>query len=178
MGPRDVLLIQDETILRMFPPLRMAWAPEGQQADVPITGSNARRVLFGSINIRTGHRVVARGRSMKQGEFAAFLHRLRRTYRGRKIWLILDKHSSHEAPANQKRAAEWNIERLFLPRQCPKLNAMDHLWKEVKRNVSANRQFITIDRHAHAAENWIMALTPRQALRKAGILSRNFWLRT
>jgi len=49
-----VLLIEDETILRLFPPLRACWALRGEQAVVPITGQNAKRVLFGVINPRTG----------------------------------------------------------------------------------------------------------------------------
>jgi transposase len=170
--------MEDETTLRMFPPLRMAWAPMGQQAVVPISGANARRVLFDCINIHSGHRVLYRGRSLRQGEFATFLRQLRRTYRGRRIWVILDQHSSHHAPATVKLAARLNMELLFLPKQCPELNAIDSLWREVKRCVSANRQFGTIDSHAQAAEEWIRNLTPKQALRKAGILSKTFWLGT
>ena len=50
----DVLLCGDWTLLRLFPPLRAAWALQGTQATVPITGANAKRVLFGTINLRTG----------------------------------------------------------------------------------------------------------------------------
>lgn len=176
--PRDVILMQDETIVRLFPPLRMAWAPMGTQAKVPITGDNARRVIFGAINIRTGHRVLHRDTSLKQSAFAAFLRKLHQRYRGRRLWLILDKHGSHKAIGNLKLARALGIELIPLPRQCPQLNAMDHLWRETKRCVSANRQFASITEHAQAVEDWIMQLTPRQALRKAGVLSKNYWLRT
>jgi transposase len=54
----DVLLCCDWTLLRLFPPLRAAWARRGTQASVPITGANAKRVLFGAIDLRTAHRVV------------------------------------------------------------------------------------------------------------------------
>ena len=40
----DVLLCCDWTLLRLFPPLRAAWARKGTQATVPITGANAKRV--------------------------------------------------------------------------------------------------------------------------------------
>lgn len=173
-----MVLIQDETILRMFPPLRRAWAPIGEQAVVPITGSNARRVLLGTINRRTGHRVLYRAKNQRQGEFATFLRLLRRRHQDRRIWLILDKHGAHTAPANQRLMPQLDIRPLWLPTQCPDLNAMDDLWKEAKRCVSANRQSPTIDDHAQAVENWILGLTRRQALRKAGILSKNFWLNT
>ena len=47
----------DETTLREFPPLRAAWARRGQQAEVVISGRNARRVLHGLLNVATGERV-------------------------------------------------------------------------------------------------------------------------
>jgi hypothetical protein len=43
---RAVVLVVDETTLRFLPPLRAAWAPRGQQAEVPISGSNARAGAF------------------------------------------------------------------------------------------------------------------------------------
>jgi hypothetical protein len=55
---RAVILAQDETILRLFPPLRCAWARRGEQARVPITGRNAQRVLYGAVNVKTGHRLL------------------------------------------------------------------------------------------------------------------------
>ena len=48
MPGEAALLMEDETILRLFPVLRRAWALRGQQAVVPITGRNAKRVLFGA----------------------------------------------------------------------------------------------------------------------------------
>ncbi|WP_404294826.1 hypothetical protein ACD578_26385 (plasmid) [Microvirga sp. RSM25] len=42
----DRLLCLDWTLLRLFPPLRATWALKGRQAVVPITGRNAKRVLF------------------------------------------------------------------------------------------------------------------------------------
>jgi hypothetical protein len=38
-------------MLRLFPLLRSDWALEGAQAKVPITGANAKQVLFGAINL-------------------------------------------------------------------------------------------------------------------------------
>jgi hypothetical protein len=53
-----VLLCCDWTLLRLFPPLRAAWAVKGTQATVPITGANAKRVLFGAINRKRRHRTL------------------------------------------------------------------------------------------------------------------------
>jgi hypothetical protein len=77
-----VILFEDETTLRWFPPLRGMWAPRGEQAEVRITGQNAKRVLFGTINLRTGHRVILRRPQMRQADFQEFLRLLRRRYGG------------------------------------------------------------------------------------------------
>jgi hypothetical protein len=75
MGPDDVLLFIDATRLRLFPPLRSVWAQAGKQALVPVTGRKAKRVLFGAINVRTGHRIVVQ----RQGEGASDVQALRCT---------------------------------------------------------------------------------------------------
>ena len=175
--PRAVALFVDETILRQFPPLRAKWAWRGRQAEVRVTGQNAKRVLFGALNPDTGHRVLMRGTGMRQGQFQAFLRLLRRRYPGRALWLVLDKADCHTAARSQVLAAELGVGLLWLPKQWSELNAMDHLWKELKRNISANRQYAAIDEHAEWAERWVLGLTPRQARKKAGVLSHDYWLK-
>jgi len=172
-----VLLFSDATILRWFPPLRYAWAFRGQQTQVKITGQNAKRVLFGTINPRTGHRVVLRRLRQRQEDFQAFLRELRRRYRGRPLWLLLDQASFHRAIRSQQLAAELDVTCLWLPKQCPELNGEDHLWKELKRLITANRQFRTMDEEADYAAQWLLGLTPTEARHKAGILSDDFWLK-
>jgi transposase len=177
MPPDAVLLVLDATILRLFPPLRAAWAFEGEPAEVRVTGRNARRVLFGAINPRTGHRLVVRRPAMRQEDFQAFLGHLRRRYPGRPLWLLLDRAGCHQAFKSQLLAARLGMVLLWLPTQCSELNPVDHLWRELKRLIAANRQFATIDEEAEYAEGWLLGLTARQALRKAGILSDDFWLK-
>ena len=169
----------DETILRLFPPLRQAWGLRGKQVCVPVSGRNARRVLYGAINVRSGRRVLRRAKGMWQGEVHTFLRELRRHYRTHgRLWLILDRHGSHDSKATHRVARELRIELLPLPKQCPELNPMDHLWRQAKAKVTANRQYDDVDEEADEAERWILTLTPREAKCKAGMLSKNFWLLT
>jgi transposase len=173
-----VLLFEDETILRLFPVLRRAWSLGGEQAIVPITGGNAKRVLFGTINPRTGHRIALCRPNMRQEHFQAFLRLLRHSYPGREIWLLLDEAPCHIAPKSQALAEDLNIVLIWLPKQCSELNAMDHLWRELKDNISANYQFKDIKEHAAMAEHRILSLSKSEALVKAGVLSKNFWLQS
>jgi transposase len=176
--PRNaVLLFLDATILRLFPPLRFAWAFRGEQAQVRISGRNAKRVLFGVLNPRTGHRLVLRRFAMRHEDFQAFLRYLRQHYPGRPIWLLLDRAPCHEAGKSQQLVARLGIVLLWLPKQCSELNAMDQLWKDLKRLIAANRQFRTVDEGADYAEHRFLGLSPQEALRKAGVLSEDFWLK-
>ena len=111
MPKNAVLLFLDATILRLFPPLRFAWAFRGEQAEVRISGRNAKRVLFGVINPRTGHRLVLRRFGMRQEDFQAFVRHLRNRYRGRPLWLILDRapcHGAHKSRALAGRLENGN----------------------------------------------------------------------
>jgi transposase len=178
MPEAAALLMEDETILRLFPVLRRAWSMRGEQAQVPITGRNAKLVLFGTINLRSGHRVVVRGNDMGQAYFHALLREVRHRYRRRPVWMLLDKAKCHTAEISQSLAAALDIHFEWLPKQCSELNSMDQLWKELKKNISANYQYTSIDEHADYAEQWLLSLSNKEALRKAGVLSKNFWLKS
>lgn len=178
MGRRDVVLFTDWTLLRLFPPLRAAWAPLGSAGTVLITGENAKAVLFGAIHVRTGHRVVLARAKAAGADARAFLLELRRHYRSpRTIWLLADRASAHTDQQTQRLADELRIRFVWLPKQAPELNAMDQLWRELKRVIAANRQAPTITALATSAMLWVLMLSPIEARRKAGLLSQHFWLR-
>ena len=172
------MLAQDETDIRLFPPLRAAWSKRGQQARVLLSGRNAKRVIFGAMNLRTGHLVLLCRKNQYAADFCIFLRELRRRYRNRPIALLLDEDSSHTAGPSQTLAAELKIRLLWLPIRSPKLNPIDHLWRAPKEKISANRQDSTIEQAVERFLGYLHRLTPRAALRKAGVLSTRFWLRS
>jgi len=54
--------------------------------------------------------------------------------RGR-ILLMADNYGSHHAKLTQKRADELGIEFVFIPPYSPTLNAIEPLWKDLKREI-------------------------------------------
>lgn len=173
-----MVLFTDWTLLRLFPPLRAAWAPVGTAGTVLITGENAKVVLFGTINARTGHRVVLARPKAGGADARAFLVELRRHYRrAPTLWVLADRASAHTDRQTQALAQRLRIRFLWLPKQAPELNAMDQLWRELKAIIAANRQFPTIDALATAAMLWVLMLSPIESRRKAGMLSPHYWLR-
>ncbi len=177
MPAEAVLPFEDEIILRLFPYLRRSWSMSGGQAGIGISGRNDRRVLFGTINIRTGHRVVMCHKNMKQEGFGKFLKHLQCCYRHLPICLLLDAGGLHTAAKSLALTQQLHIELIWLPKQCPELNGIDQLWRSVKDDISSNHQFSNVNEHAHYAKMYIRKLTRTQALCKAGILSKNFWLK-
>lgn len=171
-----MVLFQDETILRLFPVLRRSWSKKGKQALVGISGRNAQRVLFCALCPKTGHRVEMVRKGMTQESFQGFLKLIHKLYR-RAVYLILDRAGLHTALKSQQLARKLNITLMWLPKQCPELNAVDQLFKCLKSDVSANYQYPSIEEHASAAENYLHSLTKQQVLTKAGIKSKNFWLK-
>jgi transposase len=172
------VLFTDWTLLRLFPPLRAAWAPAGTAGTVLITGENAKAVLFGAISLRTAHRVVVARPRATGADARAFLRELRWRYRGRDtIWLLADRASAHTDAQTQALAEQLNIRFVWLPKQAPELNGMDQLWRELKAVIAANRQAASIAALATMAMLWVLMLSPTEARRKAGMLSPHFWLR-
>jgi hypothetical protein len=143
-----------------------------------ITGRKAKRVVFGVLNPRTGHRLLQQAPNMKQIHCQSFLPLLRRASRERPIGLRLEEAPCPIAPRSQALARQLNIELLWLPKQCSELNAMDQFWRDRKGNISANYQYPTIDAHVAFAQACLMSLTGTEAKRKAGIFSNTFWLQS
>lgn len=132
------LLATDWTILRLFPPLRSAWAREGEQGEVRIRGRNAMRALFGTIDLRTGYRAVIKRKQMGGEDGRAMLSELRKRYRGwGTIWLLIDRAPGNVDRRTQALAERLRIKLVWLPTQALKLNPMDQLWHELKRLIAA-----------------------------------------
>jgi hypothetical protein len=170
-----VVLAQDETDLLLFPPLRAGWAPRGEPAKVWLAGGNARRVIFGTMNLLTGTRLLVPRPKGRSADFQAFLAELRRHYRGWHVALLLDEDPSHTAKASMK--ASDGITLLWLPKRSPELNPMDTLWGQAKDVISADKQYGTIEDHVARFVSYLEGLSGREALHTSGVLSGNFWLR-
>jgi transposase len=173
---RSVLLAEDETDLLLFPPLRAAWTQRGEPAAVPLSGRNARQVVFGALNLRTGTRLFLTRRRQRGDDFRAFLRLLRHHYRGWPVALLLDEDPSHTAAASRSLALNWGWRLLWLPKRAPELNPVDTLWGQGKDVISANRQYRSVEEQALRFVAYLDSLSNREALHTAGVLSERFWL--
>jgi DDE superfamily endonuclease len=168
----------DETIVTELPPLYCCYGRIGEQVRVPIRGSRAKRVLHGALNIYSGDTLLFITEGWDQETHQTFLSMVRGHWRGWNIVLFEDRAPQHKAPASRQWAAGLGIEVRLLPKATPELNAMDHLWRHTKREILSDRPPEPIDQSAQEACDYILAMSPQERLRRAGVLSGNFWLRT
>jgi transposase len=173
---RTVILMLDETIITETPPLYACYGRSGEQVCVPITGNHARRILHGVLNVQNGEVLLLITEDWVQETHQAFLVMIRSHWRGWNIVVFEDRGSPHTAGESLRLARELHIELRFLPKATPELNAMDHLWRHVKGRGLANRATQSIDESADSACRYILDMSRRERLRKAGVLSGNFWL--
>jgi len=171
-----VKLFEDETDILLFPPLRAGWFLRGKSAHVPVSGENAKRTIFGAINVETGHRLFVAREGACAVDFQVALRMIRDQYGKRGVAVLLDGASRHTADESRRLADELNIVLLRLPSRCVNVNPMDRLWEAGKDRICANKQHASIDRQAQLFMDYLLALSSQEALRKAGILSKRFWL--
>jgi transposase len=169
----------DETTLREFPPLRAAWAPVGEQAEVVISGRNARRGVHGMVNIVTGELVrVIRPRGRGDDVAAAVAVLAEHTGPGPTL-LVWDNAPPHHTRVARQAAADADIELAWLPFRSPELNPCEDIWRRLKATVAANRAYPSVDDLAERASAWFASRSPDDFLRYAGLSSSKFaWLLT
>jgi hypothetical protein len=54
---------------------------------------------------------------------------------------------------------------------------MDHLWRHGKEVMSGNHQYASIDEQAERFIGYLYGLSRYEVLKKAGTLSKDFWLK-
>jgi transposase len=169
-------LFEDETDLLLYPPLRAGWFLRGKPAEVPISGENAKRTVFGTIDIETGRRLFLPRTGACAVDHHAMLRLIRQEYKRKRVAVLLDGASRHTAHESEMVADEVSIELIWLPSRSANINPMDRLWRWGKDKICANTQYDSIDHQTARFLGYLLSLSTREALRKAGLLSGRFWL--
>ena len=141
---------------------------------VPVPGTHARRVLHGALNVQSGDVLLFITETWDHTTHPAFLRMIRAHWRAGRLSSLRIGH-----PIRRQQVVGWPSTycAAVFANGNPELNAMDHLWRYVKGRVLANRPVTSIDTAADQACQAILALSRRERLRKARVLSGHFWLR-
>jgi transposase len=159
-----VILVEDETDIRLFPVLRRMWMRIGQQVKLIAPMRNQCRTIFGAIEINSGevfHRTYSRKRTV---EMISYLEDLLVHYTGRPVLLILDHASIHKSRLLRAWLLEHEqIELLYLPKYAAhRDNPVEKLWWHLKGYAAANRCCRSMSELLEVVERYFNQLTPEK----------------
>ena len=168
--PDASVLVEDETTIKRFPPLRRQWQPVGEQRPVMVPESNEDFTLYGTLDLTSGAthaRAYEKGRS---DYTIQYLESVLEKTTGR-VLLIWDQAKWHTS----KKVRRWlekhdRIETHLLPVRSPETNPMEDLWRELKERVAACLER-SLDTLLESAQQYLANLSGKQALRTAGLYS-------
>lgn len=104
--------------------------------------------------------------------FWAFLKRLVATYRGRKVFLVIDNAPCHNLPADGKQWLADNRHRIELhrlPPYSPEFNPMEPVWKVTRKMTTHNRFYATTDERDAALQTTFAAFRRMPSLISAHV---------
>lgn len=166
----SIILIEDETILKTLPPLRQMWMPVGQQVQVPTPFQNENLCLYGALEFNTGTYCYQFYDTGNSDHTISYLEHLLATYPDQPILLIWDHARYHTSQAVQLwLEAHPRLTVMLLPKYAPKLNPVEHIWRQLKDRVAANLTR-SLSALQQACERFFQEHSPLDLLRMAGLL--------
>jgi Transposase and inactivated derivatives len=162
------VLVEDETILKRFPPLRRMWQPVGEQRAARVPDENDDFTLYGTLDLTSGQTYVEAFEKGRSDYTIEYLESLLEQTKG-KILLVWDQATWH----TYGQVTEWldgtdRIETYLLPVRSPEANPMEDLWRELKEQVAACLER-SLDALLESCQKYFEALSPEQSLRTAGL---------
>jgi transposase len=161
-----ILLYEDEFDINLLPGIMGCWTRRGSQRKIPTPGKNVKRYGFGAVHFLTGHLTYRVGERKNSDGFIALLEQIvaeycpGEAYAGPKIGLVIDNFIIHRSQKTQAVLDKYadRIEIVALPTYSPKLNVIELLWKYLRRKVTHNHLFETIDSLVEAILEFLKSL--------------------
>jgi hypothetical protein len=147
--PQAHIVAVDECDCHMLAIVRSMWQRVGKtgQKRLPTPGKNQRRGIFGALNVRTGQWHYCLRDRKCTADFIVLLGMLLAAYQVGTIYVLADNCSIHCSQALGKwLAVNPRIQMLYLPTYSGHLlNPVEKVWWQLKRYISANRNFRSLD---------------------------------
>lgn len=150
--------------IHRHPALTRMWALKGRQPEVPAPGQNAKQVVYGGVDYRTGVLTYTVADRKCGADFVAFLATLLLAYAGQRILLVCDNGRFHTTKAVRDflAAHRADLRVIWLPPYSPSLNLIERLWGHLKRTVLANVLYATLEELVEAFHVGVQRLTGRR----------------
>lgn len=160
------LYYEDEIDLALLPTITRCWCKRGHQRKIETPRKNQKRYGAGLIHWVSGKLYWATSDHKDNALFRAVLSQVldpSNTLARRKVYVVIDNYRIHFAkPVLALLAAHAEqIELVTLPTYSPQLNPVERFWKHLRRKVTHNAFFQTIDRLLDAVIGFFQDLAAR-----------------
>ncbi len=164
--PAATLVAEDEADQQLLPILRAMWQRVGTQVRIPTPGQNAKRGVFGALNVRTGEWFYQLAAHKRSADFLAFLLRLWVAYPTGRVYVLVDNASIHTSQMVQHwLATHGRLVLLYLPTYSGhRLNPVEKVWWALKANIAANRAFRNLAELDAAIHGYFADFPPARVL--------------
>lgn len=165
-----LILIEDETILKLLPPLRQMWMRKGQQVRVPTPVQNDDVYLYGVLELNSGDSFYAFHDKGRSEYTIRYLEQLQETYPDQPILLLWDQARYHTSQAVENWLAQQSqITVMLLPKYAAELNPIESIWRQLKKQVAANLTR-SLEAIKKAVERFFREHQPIDLLKMAGLV--------
>lgn len=161
------MLFGDEVSFWLDGTLYRTWSRVGHQPRVDTFGERKTAHLFGALALADARFSYQFADVFNAKTFLVFLRHLVATYRGRKIFLIIDNGPCHNLDEDGKQWLADNAGRVALfrlPPYSPELNPIEPVWKTTRKLTTHNRFYRTTDERDGALRKTFGKFRRRPAL--------------
>jgi transposase len=164
------LVVIDECDIHLLPPVRAMWQRIGQQLRLPTPGQNAKRPVFGGLDVRTGQWFYRLADHKRTADFIDFLTDILAAYPVGVIYIILDNASIHSSQELLKwLEANTRLQLAYLPTYSGhRLNPVEKVWWCFKGFIAANRCVRSRAELDAVSGQWFNQLNPAERLTLTG----------
>jgi transposase len=164
--PAGIVLAEDECDLQLLAVLRAMWQRIGEQMRIITPGQNAKRGVFGALNLRSGEWFYQVTIHKRTTDFIAFLTQILETYPTGQIYMLVDNASIHASHLLRAWLAQQpRLELIYLPTYSGhQLNPVEKVWWALKGEVAANRCFKSLQDLDRAIQRFFLNFSQTDAL--------------
>jgi len=133
------------------------WSARGKQPKVCCKQRRReRQTVFGTVNPLTGQIVISFENKGNATTFKKHLKKVVKSFKGKKIILILDNVRYHHAKRLKPFLSQHanHLELMFLPPYCPDLNPIERVWWFMRKKITHNRYLEALEERK--AKFWMM----------------------
>jgi putative transposase len=161
-----IVVAEDECDMHLLAVLRAMWQRIGEQIRIPTPGQNAKRGVFGGVNLRNGEWFYCLTEHKRGADFIDFLTQLLIAYPVGKIYVLVDNASIHTSKAVKLWVSQHTcLELVYLPTYSShQLNPVEKVWWALKGEIAANRCFKHLGDLDMAIHRFFAKFSPSDAL--------------